>query len=463
MGYYCYMLLCADGSFYTGWTLDPARREKQHNQGRGAKYTRFHRPVHLVYIEEQPDQSTAMRREKALKKLSHGQKAILANSYRQSKMNSTPSQVQVLSPGRVNLLGEHVDYNDGLVLPAAIDKEVTIQAQARPGDEIKIRALDLNEEVQMNLASLANKQDSQGQPLPGWALYPAGVAHVLQLHGLAVSGVEAEFHSNLPIGAGLSSSAAVEVGFAVMWEAFGGWKLERTTLAQYAQEAEVKYVGVNCGLMDQFACANGVEDHALLFDTRSLGWRPIKLPEGTRIVIANSMVKHTLMGSAYNTRHDECNQAVAILKGHYPAICALRDVSLAELESVKAGMPENVYRRARHVVSECQRVLDAAEALDHGDGKKFGQLMVATHASLRDDYEVSCAELDVLVESAMRIPDCLGARLTGAGFGGCTVNLVNEEAVKAFIGELKSAYKAKTGIDAAIFLCRAAAGAHVVA
>ena len=461
MGHYCYLLECVDGSFYTGWTLDPARREKQLNSGKGSRFTALHRPVHLVYVEEVPDLSAALKRERALKKLSHKQKAALAEKYRQVQMSSTPKEVTVLSPGRVNLLGEHVDYNDGLVFPAAIDREVTIHAAAVEESIISIRAKDLQESVRVRLDELGKKTDASGAALPGWALYPIGVAWVLQNHGLKVSGCEAVFTSTVPIGAGLSSSAAVEVGFAVMWEALGGWKLDRITLAQNAQEAEVKYAGVNCGLMDQFAEANGVENHALLFDTRSLEWKPVKLPAGTRIVIANSEVHHNLASSEYNTRHNECNQAVAILKETYPAIKALRDVSPEQLEAVKTKMPENVYKRARHVVNEYVRVMKAVECLDKNDSQGFGRIMYETHASLRDDYEVSCRETDILVEIAATIPGCLGARITGGGFGGCTVNLVKEKAVEAFIAALKAEYLARTGIDAEIFPCKAAEGAHV--
>jgi galactokinase len=371
-------------------------------------------------------------------------------------------QFRVISPGRVNLLGEHVDYNDGWVLPIAIDKTITIDAHRAAGEMIQLRAADLGEDVTFSQISLQEKKDVDGKPLPSWALYPAGVAWALAKHGLKVIGVKAEFHSDLPIGAGLSSSAAVEVGFAVLWQALGGWALDRMTLARYCQEAEVSYVGVNCGLMDQFACANGVVDHALLLDTRNFQWRPVPIPSGLSIVIADSKVRHKLVESAYNIRHEECNEAVRILKGRYPAITALRDVSLNQLAAMQAEMPENVYRRARHIVSECQRVQQAAILLDGGDSRGFGELMFKTHISLRDDYEVSCAELDALVEIAAAIPGCLGARLTGAGFGGCTVNLVAEEDSEAFMQQLKSNYYSRTGLECNVFPCKASEGARLV-
>jgi galactokinase len=421
--------------------------------------------VKLVYVEEQPDRTVAMRREIEIKKLTHKQKAQLVNlSKRQAEMTDQSIQkIKVLSPGRVNMLGEHVDYNDGLVLPAAIDKEVVIEALPLVEELIRIKASDLNETVEMTLESIPRKQDVNGKPLPGWALYPAGVAHVLRKYLLDVNGVEAEFSSNLPIGAGLSSSAAVEVGFAVLWEKLGGWNIDRMTLAQFCQEAEVTYVGVNCGLMDQFACANGVKGHALLLDTRSLDWRPVKLPAGTCIVVADSGVRHSLVTSEYNTRHDECNEAVRILKKHRSSIKALRDASLDDLDAMKGKMSEAVYRRAKHVITEVARVFRAVELLDKGDGVGFGQLMVETHASLRDDYAVSCKETDLLVELAMQIPGCLGARITGGGFGGCTVNLVKEEAVEAFISRLHSEYLEASGKDTLIFHTQAEDGARIVA
>jgi galactokinase len=371
-------------------------------------------------------------------------------------------EITVLSPGRVNLLGEHVDYNDGWVLPIAIDKAITITARHSKDGVTRLTASDLGQHAEFSNESLQQKKDINGNDLPTWARYPAGVAWALLKHGLAVNAVEAEFHSNLPIGAGLSSSAAVEVGFAVLWEAVADWKLDRMTLARYAQEAEVNYVGVNCGLMDQFASANGVVGHALLLDTRTFEWRPVSLPAGVDIVIADSRVKHNLVESAYNVRHDECIAAVKVLQTKYPNVIALRDVNLEQLASMQAQMPDNVYRRARHIVSECLRVPKAAALLDAGDSRGFGKLMFETHASLRDDYEVSCSELDILVDLASRIPGCLGARLTGAGFGGSTVYLVNEKDSEAFMQSLREGYKAKTDIEANVFRCKAEAGAHVV-
>ena len=372
------------------------------------------------------------------------------------------NSIKVVSPGRVNLLGEHVDYNDGWVLPIAIDKAVTIKAKPAADGLIHIFARDLDENVTFNLTSLEDKRDIDGNPLPGWATYPAGVAWSLCKHGLKVDGIDSVLYSDLPIGAGLSSSAAVEVGFAVIWEALSSWKLDRMTMARYCQEAEVSYVGVNCGLMDQFASANGVAGHALLLDTRTLVWRPVPLPAGTVIVIADSRIKHKLVDSAYNTRHDECSQAVRILQTKYPNITALRDVTPEQLLAMQAQMPENVFRRARHIVSECQRVPRAAAMLDAGDSVGFGRLMFETHTSLRDDYEVSCKELDILVDLAFHIPGCLGARLTGAGFGGSTANLVLENNADTFMEQLREGYRAATGLEANIFPCTAEDGARVV-
>ncbi len=357
------------------------------------------------------------------------------------------------------MLGEHVDYNGGLVLPAAIDRYVTLTSTPLDSRIMAVHALDLKSTCRFSLDNLEQKKDIEGADLPDWAEYPAGVAWVLQSHGFELHALDVTYTSTVPIGAGLSSSAAVEVGFAVLWQAASGWKLDRLALAQLCQEAENRYVGVNCGLMDQFACANGVKDHAVLLDTRSLEWKAVPLPPETAIVIADSGVRRSLTESGYNERRNDCETAVQLLKNVYPGISALRDVTPNQLENEKALLPNMVYKRARHVVTEIDRVQKALTLLNNGDAQGFGQLMVETHHSLRDDYEVSIPELDILVESAQELPGCLGARLTGAGFGGCTVNLVQEANVKQFITRLAREYKEKTGKTARVYVCHASQGA----
>lgn len=371
------------------------------------------------------------------------------------------SRWRIFSPGRVNLLGEHVDYNDGQVLPAAIDRYVKIHAEPLSTSNIKLEALDLNSRCEFSLEHLEEKKDKAGNPLPDWALYPAGVAYILQNYGVEIKGLSASITSNVPIGAGLSSSAAVEVGFAVLWQAAADWEMDRMTLARLCQQAENEYVGVKCGLMDQFACANGVKDHAVMLDTRSLEMRAVPLPAKTAIVISDTGVRRKLTSSGYNERRVDCETAVSLLKTLYPSIRALRDLSPSELEAGKTLLPQRVYMRARHVVTECLRVQQALRMLEEQDAAGFGRLMVETHRSLREDYEVSCPELDVMVESALALPGCLGVRLTGAGFGGCTVNLVREENVEDFIPRLVEEYGHKTGLQAKVYLCHASQGAWV--
>ena len=365
------------------------------------------------------------------------------------------SKVLITAPGRVNLLGEHVDYNDGIVLPAAIDRCVKLAAAPRTGRIVTLHALDLRQSVSFSLDRLDEKSNTAGAPLPNWALYPAGVAWALEQQGLRLQALEASFSSNVPMGSGLSSSAAVEVGFAVLWQTLGGWQMDRMTLAQLAQQAENRYVGVNCGLMDQFACANGVENHALMFDTRSLAWQPVPLPPGAVIIIADSKMRRSLGNSAYNDRRAACEEAARLLQ-----VRALRDVSVTEFEEHAGRLPAEVRQRARHVVYEIDRVNRAAQFLLEGDAAAFGRLMLEGHASLRDLYQVSIPELDSLVEIAAGLPGCLGARLSGAGFGGCTVNLVQEEAAAGFITGLKEGYARACNQQAEVYLCRASRGAY---
>lgn len=367
--------------------------------------------------------------------------------------------VKACAPGRVNLLGEHVDYNGGPVLPAAIDRSVNLVAAAVPEPIVRLYARDLGEATAFRLDQLEAKIDVAGKPLPKWAHYPAGVAWALQAAGLATPGLEAVYGSDIPIGSGLSSSAAVEMAFAVTWEALGGWQIDRMRMARLCQQAENGFVGVNCGLMDQFASAHGVAGHALYFDTRSLDWEAVPLPPGVALVIADSGVRRSLSTSAYNERRAACEQAVQQLKQHLPQIQSLRDVSAVEFAAYGEYLPPEIRKRAEHVVKEIARVESAVTALKSGKKQSFGALMYSGHASLRDLYQVSTPELDALVAIAHDLPGCIGARLTGAGFGGCTINLVEESQAPDFIQGLQQGYTAKTGRQAQVYLCRASGGA----
>jgi len=371
-------------------------------------------------------------------------------------------EIQVKSPGRVNLLGEHVDYNQGMVLPAAIDRFVHLAARPLAERQVKIQALDLEQTVRFSLDSLDERVDENGERLPNWAVYAAGVAWALREHGLEVNGLQAMVTSNLPMGAGLSSSAALELAFALAWQAVGGWQIERMQLALICQRAENHYVGVNCGLMDQFACAHGVARHALFFDTRHLIWRPLPMPPKTAIVIADSGIQRQLANSAYNQRRQACEKAVADLKQVLPNIRALRDVSPQQLRENVDRLDETTFRRALHVVNEIERVQQACVCLENEDTPAFGRLLVESHRSLRDLFEASLAELDFLVETALQMDGCYGARLTGAGFGGCTVNLVRQECAQDFIDYLRDAYQRQFGRQTAIFSCQPSRGTHIV-
>lgn len=459
--YYCYILVCIDGSYYTGWSNDPFRRIKQHNLGIGAKYTRMHRPVQLVYIEEQPDLSSALKRERVIKKLTHEQKKDLVN--RQATVQTIQIDYSFVSiaPGRVNLLGEHVDYNDGPVLPAAIDRTVKVYFKPVDNRLVSLKALDLGKQVDFYLDGLDERVDIHGKPLPSWAVYPAGVAWVLQKMGISLQGMQAAYTSNLPMGSGLSSSAAVEVAFASAWNHLAGNTIDLMTLAKAARQAENEYVGVNCGLMDQFASAFGVDQHALYFNTRTLEWRALPLPASTVIIIADSGMRRTLQHSGYNERRAGCEQAVKILSEYLPGIRALRDVTSEQFNLYAHLLPHPADIYARHVVEECERVDQAIPMLESGNIQGFGQLMNDCHRSLRDLYHVSIPELDTLVKIAQSLPGCFGARLTGAGFGGCTVNLVDEAKAHKFINKLKTGYQKETGREASVYICKASQGVRV--
>jgi galactokinase len=365
------------------------------------------------------------------------------------------------APGRVNLLGEHLDYNDGFVLPAAIDR-TTLVAFRRSGSlETTIRAIDLQDETSFDLRSILNKYDESGASLSHWAHYPAGVMWSLNAEGLETPGMEAVFASNVPIGAGLSSSASVEVAFSTAWAKLGGWSIPPIHLAMICQKAETNYVGVKCGIMDQFTSVCGIKDCLLLLDCRSLEWRPLPLPKDTFIVIADTSLRRSLTNSAYNNRHASCEEAVRILKEVLPGVQSLRDVTSEQFHRVSGLLPEEVAKNARYIVEEIARTQQAVELLENNDVVRFGELMNASHTGLRDLYEVSCPELDLMVSLAQSFPGCYGARLTGAGFGGCTVNLVDCQVAETFSTTISSGYQSKTGLKPEIFICNAVDGAGV--
>jgi len=375
---------------------------------------------------------------------------------------SLPDAVLLISaPGRVNLIGEHVDYNNGIVLPVTVDRRIWLAVKPLEKPLLCISALDLGEDIEIDLKNLAARVDTESKPLPLWSLYPAAVAWVFQSKGYPVNGLEVCIASNLPMRAGLSSSAAIEVAFALAFQTVAEIKMERMQLAQLCQTAENSYIGVHCGLMDQFAVSHGVARHALFFDTCSLAWQPIPLPLETVLVVADSGKKRELAKSAYNQRQQECQLAVEFLNKQNPAIHSLRDVDFETFKKYEQSLPQTIAKRARHVIEEIDRVQRSAIMLAHEDAVSFGQIMFEGHRSLRDLYEVSCEELDFLVETAAKLPGCLGARLTGAGFGGCTVNLVRKAHAEQFCEQLQAAYRSHFSIELKTHICQADRGAYV--
>ncbi len=358
------------------------------------------------------------------------------------------------APGRVNLIGEHTDYAEGFVFPAAIDLTTTVGVTPRADGQVVLYSANFEKEARVALAELPERGIGQ------WEDYPLGVLAMLRQAGIEVPGFSMSITGNVPLGAGLSSSASIEVATALALLPLSGKTMTGPEIAKLCQKAENEYVGAPVGIMDQFVSACGAEDHALLLDCRSLDYHLAPLPHEVVFVLVNTMVKHAHADGAYKVRRAEVAEGTEVLHGMKPEIRALRDATLEDLERAKGQMPENVYKRCRHIISENTRTTAAAAALDAGNLKEFGRLLVAAHASYRDDFEASCPEADILVELALERPECIGARLTGGGFGGCTLNLVRAEDADAFAVSLQRGYFDKTGIDAEVYRCRASAGAH---
>lgn len=363
------------------------------------------------------------------------------------------------APGRVNLIGEHTDYNDGFVFPMALDFRILLAARKRLDNIVKIYSGDFDQMVDFSINQpIRYDQDKR------WSNYPRGVLAMLQEAGVTLCGMEIVFLGDIPQGSGLSSSAALEVATAVAAQKLLGFAIAKPELAKLCQRAENKFVGMNCGIMDQFISMMGEQDQALFLDCRTLEYRHIPLELGdNRILICQSGVKHTLVDSEYNKRRQECEQGVKILTKTNPEIKALRDATLGQLEANRAAMDPVVYRRCKHVITEDDRVLESMAVLKRGDLKTFGQLMNDSHDSLRDDYEVSCPEIDILVDLARQVKGVLGSRITGGGFGGCTVSLVAASAVEEFKEHIIKNYQAKTGITPQIYISKAANGAQILA
>jgi galactokinase len=375
----------------------------------------------------------------------------LANRFRQ--LFGQPPRL-FRAPGRVNLIGEHTDYNDGFVMPAAIELYCWVAIAEREDRRLAIRSENLQETAEVEL------DQSHPQRRKLWSDYVQGVAVVLEQSGRRLRGANLLIHSEVPIGSGLSSSAAIEVASGLALLGNSSMELNRLELARLCQRAENEFVGARCGIMDQFTACFGQMKHALLLDCRSLEYRPLRLPAGVELVICDSGVRHEVAAGEYNTRRAECEAGVTLLARHRPEIRALRDTTLDDLQNNRAELGEVVFRRCRHVVTENVRVLKAAEALERGDLKEFGGLMGESHRSMRDDFEISCAELDLLVELAGKQKGVYGARMTGGGFGGCTINLVEAGQVAAFPRAVSHGYREATGRTAKIYVSEAAAGAN---
>ncbi|HEY4677275.1 MAG TPA: galactokinase [Candidatus Angelobacter sp.] len=355
------------------------------------------------------------------------------------------------APGRVNLIGEHTDYNNGFVMPAALEFSTWVAASPRTDGKFVVASREFHDQFEFSLTEPSSRQRR-------WTDYVQGIAVTLKAAGLKFPGANLLISSDVPIGAGLSSSAALEVatGFALLQLA--GTTPDLVQLAELCQRAENEFVGTRCGIMDQFISCLAEQGHCLMIDCRSLNYSKLPIPERCSLVICNTMVRHELASGEYNLRREQCEEGLEILRRFVPQARSLRDINLQQLEQHATELPDVLYRRCRHVVTEIQRVIDAATALKQGDLQHFGELMRQSHVSLRDDYEVSCPELDLMVELASPLAGVYGCRMTGGGFGGCTINLIKREAAEEVSRSLAADYERRTGICPEIYISAAGAG-----
>ncbi len=357
------------------------------------------------------------------------------------------------APARVNLIGEHTDYTGGFVLPMAIDFRTVAVISPQPGTKASLYSMQFDESVEVDLSQLAE------QPRDHWSAYPLGTAWALQQAGIAVPGFALTLDGNVPLGSGLSSSASVEVATAVALLSLTGEDVPGERIATLCRRAENEFVGAASGIMDQFVIANAVEHRALLLDCRDLTYKLPPLPDGTAVVVVNTMVKHSVASGDYGERSAAVRRGQAALHAANPKIELLRDATLADLEAARDQMDGDAFLRCRHIITENARVTEMEQALAGNDRARIGELLAIAHASMRDDFAASCPEADALVEIAVATPGCIGARITGGGFGGCTVNLVDEDAAEAFSETVRAGYKQRCNIEAQSYICTAVDGA----
>ena len=363
---------------------------------------------------------------------------------------AAPSYI-VRAPGRVNLIGEHTDYNQGFVMPLAINRAAWMAARQRNDREVLLRSENFDRDARFSLDGV---EKDEGEDT--WSDYVRGVAYILQDVGCSLRGMDAVVWGDVPIGAGLSSSAALEVASIQAFATVANLRIKALDVALFAQRAEVEFVGVNCGIMDQMISALGVAGHALAIDCRTLDYQAVPLPDELTVVIADTMKRRGLVDSKYNERRRECEKGARLL-----GASSLRDVTPEMLEARQNALPDRVMRRCRHVITENVRVLACAEALTGKNFAAAGELLRQSHVSLRDEYEVSSPELDLMVDLAFGQPGIIGARMTGAGFGGCTVNLVSAGCAQKFAHSLTEKYAEKTGVKPSLYISTATAGAQV--
>ena len=365
-------------------------------------------------------------------------------------------EVVVRAPGRVNVIGEHTDYNDGFVLPLAIDRAVWIALRAREGETVEVHSVDFDETRSFGLGEIGSPP-AGGETSGSWVEYLKGTAWALMDAGHQLKGWQGVVAGDVPVAAGLSSSAALEMATARVFAAVSGLEWEPAPMALLGQRAENKWVGVNCGIMDQMISASGKEGHALLLDCRTLEGKLVPLPAGVAVLVLDTGTRRGLVDSAYNERRSQCETAA----DHF-GVKALRDVTAAQFEERAGELDEMTARRARHVITENERTVEAAEAMEAGDAAHLGELMNASHERLRTDFEVSSEALDIMVECARQESGCQGARMTGAGFGGCAVALVTEGEAGGFAERVSAAYRERTGNEPQAYVCTATDGAAIV-